>query len=166
MKYWMLLLSLAVILGCAEGEKEKEAVEESKTETERSEPLPEGLRNKRGYPIGTVEQAEQLMAGAQAKRREIARRNADFIKKPQYADLIKFSSEKMEVIRPKMDRYDSITNKIITGERVDFLSDRDMGKIEYRQQSLLDALIDSLSYLNSQLDQVLNETDTILIKMK
>lgn len=165
MKYWIILLSLSFAASCQSPGGEKAVEEKSVTEkNERSEPVPEGLRNKRGYPVGTVEQAEQLMAGAMAKRQEIARRSADMIKDPKYADVIKSSSSKMETIRPKTDRLDGITQKIINGERVDFLSPEDLGKIQYRQQTLLDALIDSLSYLNSQLDQVLGETDKVLME--
>lgn len=128
--------------------------------------MPEGLRNRRGYPIGTVEQAEQLLEGAKAKRREIARRMADMISDPKNAEIIQNASKPMEKLRPKLDEYDMITEKIVAGEAVDFLSKGDMGKLEYRQQTLLDALIDSLSYINSLFDQVLVQTDTLLIKQK
>ena len=132
--------------------------------TKRDEVMPEGLRNRRGYPIGTVEQANQLLEGAKAKRREIARRMADLIQDPSKAQLIKEISEPMEKLRPKLDQFENITGKIVNGESVDFLSPGDLGKLQYRQQTMLDAVIDSLSYINSLFDQVLTKSDLDLMK--
>ena len=88
------------------------------------------------------------------------------IKTTEYTEEIMAVSKKMEVIRPKLEAYSEITQKIVNGQRVDFLSDNDLATIEYRQQTLLDALIDSLSYINSLLDQPLAITDKLLMEGK
>lgn len=167
MKFWTIALCFMTLIACqSEEKKAQDKAAAEKTGEKDAEPLPEGMRNKRGYPIGTVEQAQQLLAGAKAKRREIARRNKAMIEDTKYGELIRSTSEKMDIIRPRMERLDSLTQKIVAGERVDFLSDEDMGKIQYRQQTLLDAMIDSLSHLNSQIDVVLSETDVLVMEQK
>lgn len=164
MKNWTIVFFVLLAISCQNGKTDVTEEKSKEQTTKEQEPMPEGLRNKRGYPIGTVEQATQLLAGAQAKRGEIARRMADMIKNPKYTETIMAVSKDMERVRPKVDRFDDITKKIVAGERVDFLSDNDLATIEYRQQTLLDALIDSLSYLNSELDQSLGLTDELLMQ--
>ncbi len=167
MRRFLFLIGLIVLIACNNDQANQQKSNADDTETvkaKRDEVMPEGMRNRRGYPIGTVEQANQLLEGAKAKRREIARRMADLIKDPSKAQLIKEISEPMEKLRPKLDRFESITGKIVSGESVDFLSPGDLGKLQYRQQTMLDAVIDSLSYINSLFDQVLTKSDLDLMK--
>ena len=96
----LFILSLAIMLAC-NGDKtgnkaEANSTDNSEVKTKRDQPMPEGLRNRRGYPIGTVEQAEQLLEGAKAKRREIARRMGDMISNPKNAEIIQNASKPME----------------------------------------------------------------------
>ena len=167
MRRFFFLFGLILLVACNNDQSTQERSDSEDAETvktKRDEVMPEGLRNRRGYPIGTVEQANQLLEGAKAKRREIARRMADLIKDPSKAQLIKEISEPMEKLRPKLDRFENITNKIVSGESVEFLSPGDLGKLQYRQQTMLDAVIDSLSYINSLFDQVLTKSDLDLMK--
>lgn len=166
-KFFGLCMVLAFLSSCQsdnkKAEEKTEVVEEKKTIT----PQREGQRNRRGYPIGTIQEATQLLAGAQAKMRELNRRMTEMMqKKANGADILAIGKP-LDEIRPMAARMDSFTRRAEQGLESDFLSDRDLGKIEGREQKELDALIDSLSYLNSIIDIVLLESDKkIMEQMK
>ena len=105
-----------------------------------------------------------MLEGVKAKRRELNNRVADLIGDQSKGAEIISISKRLEVLRPRLNAFDTITQKIVNGERVDFLSEQDLGKIQYREQSLLDALIDSLSYINSLYDQVLADSDQLIME--
>jgi hypothetical protein len=164
MSKYILLILPVLFIACNNG---GQATEEDSQKVENSQPAtpaPEGERNRRGYPIGTIEQAEQLLAGVNAKRRELNRRVTDLIGDQTKGQEIISINKRLEALRPRLSAFDTITRKIIDGERVDFLSEQDLGKVQYREQSLLDALIDSLSYINSLYDQVLSDSDHLIME--
>ena len=157
MKYFILLSALLIAISC-QNDKSQE-VTKIPVNKEKTKQEPEGQRNRRGFPIGTIQEATQLLAGAKAKKTVINRRITDMIKDGENGALVLELGKPMEIIRPMMKRLDSITTMIEEGKEVDFLSDQDRAKIERRGQGMLEALIDSLSYLTSGYDQVLKISD-------
>jgi hypothetical protein len=165
MRYLPAIFIFLSFLACNDDPAQKannEPVVEKKKKVEL--PTVEGQRNKRGYPIGTIQEATQMLAGAKGKQTIINQYMTDLLKGQANGQDLLAIGKPMERIRPMIRRLDSITTLVESGQQVQFLSDRDLGKIELRQQTQLDALIDSLSYLNSLLDLVLRETDEILMR--
>lgn len=161
MKYWFVLGLLVTFAACQnENGKKAEEVQEDKVEL----PTKEGDRNRRGFPIGTIQEATELLAGAKAKNRELNRRMTDMMKNQGNGQDILAIGEPLNKLKPMLVRMDSLTTLVEQGKDVDFLSDRDMGKIEHREQNMLDALIDSLSYMNSLFDRILSESDKKLME--
>ena len=165
MRYLPAIFIILSFLACNNDPGQKSDSETAVEKKKKMElPTVEGQRNKRGYPIGTIQEATQMLAGAKGKQTIINQYMTDLMKGQANGQDLLSIGKPMERIRPMMNRLDSITRLVESGQEVQFLSDRDLGKIEGRQQTQLDALIDSLSYLNSLLDLVLRETDEILMR--
>lgn len=159
MKYLVITISLLFCLSCQnDGAKQITEPTEEKEEVQQ-----EGLRNVAGYPIGTMQEATQLLAGAQAKSKELNKRMTEMIKENKGREILEIG-EPLTALRPMMTRMDSLTQRLVEGKEIDFLSDRDRGKIERRQQTNLDALIDSLNHMNNLLDLILRKSDERLMQ--
>jgi len=159
MKYLVAAFCLILSVSC-QNEPKQEA---PKKEDKKVELQPEGQRNVAGYPIGTMQEATQLLAGAQAKSKELNKRMTVMMEENKGRELLEIG-EPLTALRPMMTRMDSLTKRLVDGKEISFLSDRDLGKIERRQQTMLDALIDSLNHMNNLLDLILRESDKKIMK--
>ena len=111
--------------------------------------------------LANVDQAEQMMNNIQAKRTVINQILTAEIKSGGTPQNVLDLGKPMEKIRPMIDRYATIVGDMKEGKSVSFLSQNDLDKLKYRGLSEAEALIDSLTYINSLLDQVLDKANTV-----
>lgn len=151
MKYiTVFLFALILALGCNQSETNNSTTSSGQTSSAATPDLDDPK-------LANLQQASQMMNSILAKKTTLNMLVKEELnsKKGDATFLLRIGKP-LENIRPMIERFESVIKDLEAGKKVDFLSSQDREKINYRKQDVAEALVDSLAYISSLLDQVLD----------